>query len=82
MPPNQFGVYKAKVEVNGIPKISNGGESTFFPKDWSPQKVVDSINEAFENKQFVEGTKNKFRGLTADGLKIEMYIDGLNYSNG
>jgi hypothetical protein len=51
--------------------------STFFPKHWSPQQVVDSINEAFYNKKFVEGTKNTFRGQTTEGLKIEMYIDNV-----
>lgn len=52
--------------------------STFFPKHWNPQQVVDSINEAFYNKKFVEGTKNTFRGQTAEGLKIEMYIDNVS----
>lgn len=48
---------------------------TFFPKHWSPQQVVDAINEAFENKQLVDGSKNTFRGQASDGLKIEMYLD-------
>jgi hypothetical protein len=72
---DQFGVYEAKVEVNGIPKISNGGKSTFFPKHWSPQQVVDAINEAFDNKQFVNGTKNTYVGKLSNGMKIQMYID-------
>ena len=44
---NDLGVYKAQVEVNGIPKSGNGGYSTFFPKEKSPQDVSDSINEAY-----------------------------------
>ena len=72
---NQFGVYEAKVEVNGLLKTSNGGLSTFFPKHWTPQEVVDAINEAFNNKVFVQNTRNTFRGETSCGMQIEMFID-------
>ena len=44
---NNIGVYKAQVEVNGIPKTANGGFSTFYSKNLSPQQVVDAINEAY-----------------------------------
>ncbi|MGX7417390.1 EndoU domain-containing protein [Carnobacterium gallinarum] len=47
-------LYEAQVEVNGIPKKSNGGKSTFFPDEWSSQKVVDSINEAYVCKELVD----------------------------
>ncbi len=70
---NQFGVYKAKVEVDGVAKVTNGGYSTMFPKNWTPQQVVDSINEAFSNKVLVTG--NTFEGTLASGMKIRMYID-------
>ena len=76
--PNDLGVYTGKVEINGIPKLSNGGKSTFFPDGWSAQDVVNSINEAFNNKKFVEGTRNTYRGKTMDGIKIEMYIDKIS----
>ena len=33
---NNIGVYKAQVEVNGIPKTANGGFSTFYSKNLSP----------------------------------------------
>ena len=71
--PNDLGVYKAKVEVSGVAKISNSGFSSFFPKDWSPQQVVDAINEAFANKVFSRG--NTYIGTTSSGMTIEMYID-------
>ena len=73
--PNDFGVYTGKVEVGGVPKISNGGKSTFFPEGWTAQEVIDAINQAFNNKEFVQGTRNTYRGKAANGLKIEMYID-------
>ncbi|MEQ3340943.1 EndoU domain-containing protein, partial [Clostridium butyricum] len=73
--PDNLGLYTGKVEVGGVPKTSNGGQSTFFPENWTVQDVVDAINEAFTNKEFVQGTRNTYRGKTVSGLKIEMYID-------
>ena len=72
---NDLGVYKAQVEVNGIPKSGNGGYSTFFHKEKSPQDVIDSINEAYNNKVFVVGSKNSYIGISNNGLEIEMYIN-------
>ncbi|UJA30819.1 EndoU domain-containing protein [Clostridium sporogenes] len=70
--PNDLGVYTGKVQVDGVIKKA---KSSFFPEEWSPQEVIDAINEAYNNKQFVKGTKNTFRGKSVSGLKIEMYID-------
>ena len=73
--PDNFGIYTGKVEINGVQKIANGGMSTFFPENWTAQDVVDAINEAFNNKQFVQGTRNTFIGEFRNGMQIEMYID-------
>ena len=70
---NDFGVYKAKVEINGVPKSGNGGYSTFFPKDMGPQDVIDAINEAYTSKTFKYG--NEYYGYTKKGMKITMYLD-------
>ena len=70
---SDFGVYKAKVEVDGIPKTANGGYSTFFPKDMKPQEVIDAINEAYDSKVFKSG--NEYYGYSDNGIKITMYID-------
>ena len=72
---NDAGVYKAKVEVNGILKKANRGESTFFPDRMSPQEVVDAINEAYERRQFKVKTKNTYEGFSKNGMKITMYLD-------
>ena len=72
---NDFGVYKAKVEVNGILKNGNGGYSTLFPKDMNPQVVIDAINEAYKCKIHIEGTRNTYIGIANNGLEIEMFID-------
>ncbi|MGY3708572.1 EndoU domain-containing protein [Granulicatella adiacens] len=69
---NDAGVYEAKVEVNGIPKEGNEGYSTFFPDRMSPQEIVDTINEAYSNKNLAHG--NKYIGKSSNGLKIGMYI--------
>ncbi|MGX7417384.1 EndoU domain-containing protein [Carnobacterium gallinarum] len=66
-------LYEAKVEVNGIPKKSNGGKSTFFPDEWSSQKVIDSINEAYSNKVYID--KNTFLGKLKNGMEIKMFTN-------
>ncbi|AQR91907.1 EndoU domain-containing protein [Clostridium saccharobutylicum] len=71
--PNKFGVYTAKVEVNGVPKTANGGISSFYPKTWNAQDMVDEINQAYNNRAFKSG--NEFYGYASTGLKIKMYID-------
>ena len=60
---NNFGIYKAKVEVNGIPKTANGGFSSFYPKSMSPQEVIGSINQAYRNRVYIRG--NTYSGLTS-----------------
>ena len=70
---NNFGIYKAKVEVNGIPKTANGGFSSFYPKSMSPQEVIGSINEAYRNRVYIRG--NTYSGLTSSGMEIEMFLD-------
>jgi len=51
----------------------NYGFSTFFPKSMTPQQVVDSINEAYASKVFVQG--NTYIGHTSSGMQVTMYID-------
>ncbi|WP_246021125.1 EndoU domain-containing protein [Paenibacillus lentus] len=68
-PPNEFGVYQATIEVNGVLKQP---KSTFFPKEWTPQQVIDAINEAFAKKEVFKN--NRYRGNTDAGIKIEMVI--------
>ncbi|MEY8350918.1 WXG100 family type VII secretion target [Bacillus cereus] len=72
---NDYGAYKAQVEVNGIPKGANGGYSTFFPKDWHPQRIIDNINEAYNNKTHMGGNTNIYEGTGIDGLPIRLFID-------
>lgn len=71
--PDQYGVYTAKVTVDGIGKSGNKGYSTFYPDDFTPQQVIDAINEAYENKVLLEGSL--YAGLTENGIEIDMAID-------
>ena len=52
--------------MGGIPKTANGGFSTFYLKSMSPQEVVDSINEAYQNRVYIRG--NTYSGLTSSGM--------------
>lgn len=70
---NEYGVYTAEVEVDGVKKTSNKGKSSFFPKDLSPQQVIDAINEAYKDREYKSG--NEYYGYAKSGMKISMYID-------
>ena len=67
--PNKYGVYEAEVTING--EVKSGG-STFFPKNWTPQQVVDAINEAFSNKTLKNG--NLYQGTLSNGMNIRMAV--------
>lgn len=71
--PNEFGVYEGRVEVNGVPKTGNGGISTFFPKEMTPQQVIDTINQAYSNKTLING--NTYYGTAENGMGVTMYLD-------
>ena len=73
--PNSNGVYTGKVSVNDMPKTGNNGVSSFFPEKMSAQEVVNSINQAYNNRQFVQGTRNTYIGYDANGMEIKMFID-------
>lgn len=70
-----FGVYKAKVFMNGLSKKVSGGFSTFYPKKWTSQQVVDAIKEAYANKQLNQGSMNMYTGTTKSGMQIEMILE-------
>ncbi|PEB32513.1 hypothetical protein COM77_30325 [Bacillus cereus] len=72
--PNEHGVYKAEVEVNGIPKEF---ESSFFPKDWNRVEVLQAVKEAYNNKEYT-GRGNRYIGRTSHGIEIMMFIDSRN----
>lgn len=62
-------VYRAKITIDGKEK---NAFSSFFPKEWSPQKVVDTINEAYNNRELQSG--NIYNGKTKSGVTVQMYL--------
>ena len=56
-------------------KTANDGYSTFFPDAKSPQEVIDMINQAYDSKEFIEGTRNTYVGTTDNGMEITMFLD-------
>lgn len=71
--PDAFGVYTARVKVNGIGKAGNRGYSTFYPDAYTPQEVIDAVNEAYENRVQISGSL--YAGLSEQGIEIDMALD-------
>ena len=66
--PDKHGVYEGYVTVNGVTKKV---ASSFYPREWSPQQIVNAIHEAYGNKVNVSGSR--YRGHS-QGINIEMYL--------
>ncbi|MGM0876566.1 MAG: EndoU domain-containing protein [Bacillota bacterium] len=69
-PPNQYGVYRAIVEIDGKSKKV---PSTFFPKDWDRVQVLSAIKHAYKNKRLLKD--NLYEGMLTNGMKIQMRLD-------
>ena len=69
--PDANGVYEAIVEIGGKTKKS---PSTFFPKSWSPEKIVDAIQDVYFNPIGVDDIKNVYEGVV-DGVKIQVFLN-------
>lgn len=73
--PDPNGLYTANVTVDGHKKDNF---STFYPDSWSPQQVVDAINEARE-EALRTGTKDgSYYVGHGGGLRINLYLDSKN----
>ncbi|MGQ4668589.1 T7SS effector LXG polymorphic toxin [Metabacillus halosaccharovorans] len=68
--PDKNGVYRAKVEIEGVRKKAT---SSFFPKEWDRVQVLKAIEETFNNKRLIGD--NKYSGKSESGLIIEMYLN-------
>lgn len=70
------GLFKAKVKVKNeddkwVAKVSNQGYSTFFPEDWSDEKTIEAIEEAYQNKRLVNN--ELYEGKTTEGIILQFY---------
>jgi hypothetical protein len=71
--PDARGVYEAQVSVNGVDKTANGGYSSFFPKSMSKEDVLNTIDEAYNNRVYLRG--NIYQGDTSSGIVVQMYLN-------
>ena len=69
--PDANGVYQAMVEIGGKAKKT---PSTFFPKSWSPEKIVESIEDVYFNPTRVDNIKKMYDGVV-DGVNIRLFLD-------
>ena len=74
---DKFGCYKVDLHIGEkiIPK------KTFFPSNWTREKVIDKILEAYDNfresgikPELLSDGKYTIVGFTKEGIKIEMNI--------
>ena len=71
---DENGVFTAKVMVKNKKK---DGFSSFYPESWSPQQVVDAINEAYSDAMSDKSNPHGSLWIGYSGdLEINMYLDG------
>jgi hypothetical protein len=70
--PDAHGVYEANVMVEGVKK---GARSSFFPKDWTPERIEKEVIEAYGNRAPVPDFPGRFRGTSSSGIKIEIVLE-------
>lgn len=46
--------------------------SSFFPNNWNKEKIIQKIEEAFNNS--IEELANGRIGITKEGIKIQMWF--------
>ncbi len=70
---DKHGVYNGKVYIGKQLKEGNNGYSTFYPREWTAQQVVDAINYAWAHKE--QKTQAQYVGKTKEGITITFYTD-------
>ena len=80
--PNAQGVYQARVQmrhpVTGawIPKTSNGGMNTMFPKHWTEAQIRSEVDAAWNSPhKVIDPTTRIWRAPSPSGIIIEGYIN-------
>ena len=69
--PNEYGIYRAKVSIFG--KVQKNPK-TFFPDNWTPQQVIDAVEEAFEKGSY-DSLKNCKIHIMKSGMKIQVNLN-------
>lgn len=73
--PDKNGIYRGRVTVNGVRKRTNNGLSTFFPENWSPQHIINSINHAYTTRKALNASGSICFGTSKEGIKMKMRIN-------
>ena len=69
--PNKYGVYRAKVSILGKEQKK---AKTFFPDNWTPQQVIDAVEEAFEKGDYIPSNNTK-EYIMKSGMKIQVNLN-------
>ena len=70
---DEHGVFTGKVKVSGVKK---DGFSSFYPESWTPQQVVDAINEAYDDALGDSSNPHGSLWIGYSGdLEIDMYLN-------
>jgi hypothetical protein len=75
-PPNASGVYRARVEVLDPDRrvwVPKNAPSTFFPDDWTRERILAEIQGAFRARGRVRD--GYWEGKSPSGLRIGGYLD-------
>jgi hypothetical protein len=57
------------------PKSGNSGYSTFFPDNWSKERTMKEIANAYKTRSKVTGLSNTFEGTSIDSsIRIQMFL--------
>ncbi len=73
--PDRHGVYEAVVEIRNPDTgewVRKDRTSTFFPDDWSADRILDEIAGAFEKRQQLE--RDVWEGISPSGVTIRGYL--------
>ena len=79
-PPDVHGVYEATVSIKTpdgqwIPKTSNGGKNTMFPKDWDATKIQVEIDSAWNSStKTIDPKTGQWTAKSDSGVVIQGYI--------
>lgn len=69
-----FDIIRAFIDIRGDDGqwIQKSAKTTFFPRNWSENDVLNAVSRAFRNKKFVGD--NEFHGASGSGFDIRMHL--------
>lgn len=68
------GVYSGNGFIFGIQRRNKKNKALFFPSDWTREKVIKAISEAYGTQEVKSG-QNFILGTSESGLKIRLWLD-------